>query len=88
MSYFQMDYLCYINTPSQISVFIVLMFYLLLIKSTLLLLQFLFTFPYNYLCQIRLKLARIRGSIYVKLTGGRIKKWTTDGGFKVINKFN
>lgn len=31
-----------------------------------------------------MKLAKRRSSIYVKLTGGRIKKWTTDGGLKLI----
>lgn len=36
------------------------------------------------MCQIRLKLAKRRSSIYVKLTGGRIEKWTTDGGLKLI----
>lgn len=41
-------------------------------------------FPYNYLCQVRLKLAKRRSSIDVKLTGGRIEKWTTDGGLKLI----
>lgn len=84
-----MDYLCYINTPSPNSCFYSFDFSSVMNKIyTVISAIFIYLSLLLLYCQIRLKLAKRRSSMYVKLIGGGIEKWTTDGGLKVIKKFN